>query len=104
MEDDNDNDYDGVAVAGPVVYWRGPAPFPFVRVPGEEASCLRSVAPAVTYGWGMVPVTATVRGTAFTTSLIPKDGGYLVPLKDVVRAAEALAVGDVITVRLRTRR
>lgn len=104
MEDGNHNDVDGVAVTGPVVYWRGPAPFHFVRVRGEEAAFLRSVAPAVTYGWGMVPVTASVRGTAFTTSLIPKDGGYLVPLKDAVRAAEGLGVDDVVTVRLRIRR
>lgn len=61
-------------------------------------------APAVTYGWGMVPVAASVRGTAFTTSLIPKGGGYLVPLKDAVRAAEGLGVDDVVTVRLRIRR
>lgn len=52
----------------------------------------------------MVPVAASVRGTAFTTSLIPKGGGYLVPLKDAVRAAEGLGVDDVVTVRLRIRR
>ena len=35
-----------------------------------------------------------------TTSLFPKDGGYIVPMKDAVRKAEALEVGDEVTVRL----
>ena len=39
-------------------------------------------------------------GTRFTTALWPKDGGYVVPLKDAVRRAEALELGDVVTVRL----
>ena len=30
----------------------------------------------------------------------PKDGGYVVPVKDVVRNGEGLEVGDVVTVRL----
>lgn len=35
-----------------------------------------------------------------TTSLFPKDGGYVVPLKDLVRGAERINVGDTVTVRL----
>ena len=54
----------------------------------------------LTYGWGMIPVTAQVGRTQWTTSLFPKDGGYIVPLKDAVRKAEALEVGDEVTVRL----
>ena len=54
----------------------------------------------MTYGWGMIPVTAQVGRTQWTTSLFPKDGGYIVPLKDAVRKAEALEVGDEVTVRL----
>jgi hypothetical protein len=33
--------------------------------------------------------------TGWTTSLFPKDGGYVVPLKDAVRRAERVDVGDV---------
>jgi Domain of unknown function (DUF1905) len=41
-----------------------------------------------------------VGGTEFTTSLFPKDGGYLVPLKDAVRRAEGISEGDVVALRL----
>ena len=87
-------------VIGQVVYWRGPSPFHFVPVPGADAAEIRVIAPVVTYGWGVIPVWVRIGRTAFTTSLFPKDGGYLVPVKDVVRHAESLAVGDSVTVEL----
>jgi hypothetical protein len=31
---------------------------------------------------------------------VPKNGGYLVPVKDAVRKAERLAIGDLVTVAL----
>jgi len=54
----------------------------------------------VTYGWGVIPVTVRIGGTSWTTSLFPRDGLYQVPLKDMVRKAEGLAVGDTVAVRL----
>jgi hypothetical protein len=86
--------------AGEVWFWRGPSPYHFVTVPDEDCVALEAVAPLVSYGWGMIPVTAQIGGTRWTTSLFPKDGRYIVPLKDVVRRAEGLDVGDVVTVRL----
>jgi hypothetical protein len=80
--------------------WRGPAPFHFVTVPDAECAELSRLARLVSYGWGMVPVTATLGGTEWTTSLFPKDGRYLVPVKDAVRSAEGIEVGDVVTVGL----
>ncbi|MFN2323365.1 MAG: DUF1905 domain-containing protein [Trueperaceae bacterium] len=70
---------------GPVFEWRGPAPFFYVAVADAESAEVRAVASAVTYGWGMVPVTARIGGTEWRTSLFPKEGRYLVPLKDAVR-------------------
>ncbi len=55
----------------------------------------------VSYGWGMVPVTARVGATVWRTSLFPKDGRYVVPVKAAVRRAEAIEVGDEVTVALR---
>jgi Domain of unknown function (DUF1905) len=49
---------------------------------------------------GMIPVAARIGRTEWTTSLFPKDGQYVVPVKASVRKAERLAVGDVLTVRL----
>ena len=86
--------------SGPIWIWRGPAPYHFVTVPDEESRALAFVAPIVSYGWGMVPVTVHLGRTTWTTSLWPKDGGYVVPLKDAVRSAEDLAAGDVATLRL----
>ena len=54
----------------------------------------------VTYGWGMIPVRGRIGDTDFTTSLWPKDGAYVVPVKTRVRKAEAIDVGDTVTVRL----
>jgi hypothetical protein len=85
---------------GEVFEWRGPAPFVYVAVPEAESAEVRSVATAVTYGWGMVPVTVRVGGTEWRTSLFPKEGRYLVPLKVAVRKAEGIGAGDVVAVRL----
>ena len=54
----------------------------------------------MTYGWGMIPVTAQIGDTTWTTSLFPKDGRYIVPVKKLVQRAERLEVGDVVTVEL----
>ncbi len=87
-------------VSGEIWHWRGPAPYYFVTVPAETSARLKEVASAVTYGWGMVPVLARVGDTEWETSLWPKDGGYVVPLKDRVRRAEEIELGDVVSMVL----
>ena len=86
--------------SGEIWHWRGPSPYHFVTVPEDDCAALESVAPMVSYGWGMIPVSARIGETAWTTSLFPKEGRYVVPLKDKVRAAEELEVGDTVSVRL----
>lgn len=86
--------------SGEVWFWRGPAPFHFVTVPEDESAALQATSSQVTYGWGMIPVEVRIGSTRWTTSLWPKDGGYVVPLKDKVRKAERIDVGDTVTVRL----
>lgn len=90
-----------LAFTAPVWFWRGPAPFHFVTVPEDLAGMLAAAAQIVTYGWGMVPVTVEVGATTWTTSLWPKDGGYIVPLKTAVRRAEHIELGEPIVVRVR---
>jgi len=89
---------------GKIWFWRGPAPFYFVTVPAKQAGDLKAVSRAVTYGWGMIPVQARIGKTEWETSLFPKDGSYIVPIKDRVRAAEDLDDGDEVTIRLEVRR
>jgi hypothetical protein len=88
---------------GELILWRGPSPYHFVRVPAAEAAQIREVAPLVTYGWGVIPVRATIGRTSFETSLFPRDGGYLLPVRDRVRLAERLALGDAVDVELAIR-
>lgn len=86
--------------SGEIWFWRGPAPFHFVSVPEGQCAALESASGLVSYGWGMIPVSAQIGRTAWTTSLWPKDGQYIVPLKAVVRKAERLEIGDTVAVRL----
>jgi hypothetical protein len=69
-------------------------------VPEPESAELRAASALVTYGWGMIPAELLIGSTRWTTSLFPKDGGYVVPLKDRVRNAEGIRVGDTVTLRL----
>jgi hypothetical protein len=86
--------------SGEIWFWKGPAPWYFITVPEEECSELHTASAAVSYGWGMIPVTARIGGTRWKTSLFPKDGRYIVPVKAVVRRGEGIEVGDRVTVRL----
>jgi len=79
---------------------RSGAPYYFVPVPEPLCEDLRVAARDVSYGWGVIPVTVRIGGTSWTTSLFPKDGGYLVPLKDRVRTSEDIAQDDVVEVVL----
>ena len=88
-------------LTGEVWYWRGPSPFHFVTVPDEESLEIAEISSDVTYGWGCIPVTGRIGRTTFTTSLFPKDGGYIVPLKVAVRREERIELGDVVTISLR---
>lgn len=86
--------------SGALFHWAGPSPFHFVTVPDTEAQMLRDLSRLVTYGWGMIPVRAQIGDTTFKPSLFPKDGGYLLPVKDSVRRAEQLQPGDIVTAHL----
>jgi hypothetical protein len=92
-----------LAFTGRVIEWRGPAPYYFVSVPDQECADIREVAALASYGWGVIPVEARIGGTAFTTSLFPKDGGYLLPLKNAVRVPSGLSAGDHVAIRMTVR-
>ncbi|MEO8540490.1 MAG: DUF1905 domain-containing protein [bacterium] len=86
--------------SGEIWFWKGPAPWYFVTVPEEECAALASTSAAVSYGWGVIPVTVDLGASRWTTSLFPKDGRYLVPLKARIRKAEGIELGDKVRVRL----
>jgi len=86
-----------------VITWRGPSPFFFAPIPDVLTEAVRAGARAASYGWGVVPVAATLGGVDFTTSLFPKDGAYLLPLKDAVRHRAGVTAGDVVAVEMAIR-
>ncbi|MFN3265851.1 MAG: DUF1905 domain-containing protein [Deinococcales bacterium] len=86
--------------SGQIWYWRGPAPHYFVTVPEDCCQTIKSVSSLVTYGWGMIPVWASIGKTLFRTSLFPKNGSYIVPIKADVRRLEGLSEDDVVLIAL----
>jgi hypothetical protein len=89
-----------IEFVGNILFWKGPAPWFFVAVPEEQSRELKAISNIVTYGWGVIPADVQIGKTEFQTSLFPKDGLYLVPIKASVRKAEKLAVGDTVRVVL----
>ncbi len=90
-----------IEFSGEIFYWRGPSPFLFVAIPKEQSDDIKAIANEVTYGWGVIPVTVQIGKTEWKTSLFPKDGLYLVPIKVLIQKAEKIAEGDEVTIRLR---
>jgi hypothetical protein len=89
--------------SGKIWFWRGPAPWFFVTVPVEQSHDLKAISGLATYGWGVIPVHVRIGNTTWETSLFPKDGSYLVPIKASVRKAEDLKEGDKAVVHLEVR-
>jgi hypothetical protein len=85
---------------GKIIYWRGPAPFLFVPVPEKPSRDIKTISALVTYGWGVIPVRAQIGETEWKTSLFPKDGCYLVPIRMSVQKSENIDIGDSVVVKL----
>jgi hypothetical protein len=89
-----------IKLRGVVVEWRGPSPFFFVPVPAVPSKKIKALAAQLTYGWGVIPVLGKIGKTNFSTTLIPRDGLYYLPIKNVVRFAEKLEVGSEVSVSI----
>jgi len=85
---------------GPVIEWRGPAPFWFLDIPTEESEDIKEAARGLEY-WGQVAVEVRIGASVFSTALFPKDGRYLLPLRDAVRQEAGIEPGDEVTASLR---
>jgi hypothetical protein len=71
----------------------------FVSLPVGESEEIRDLAGGLRRGFGSVRVRATIGTSTWTTSIFPgSQAGYVLPVKRPVRVAEALGVGDVVTV------
>lgn len=90
------------AFEGPVWFWRGPAPWYFVTVPPDQCAVIKARSGSLTYGWGMIPVHATIGRTTWYTAMWPKDDLYILPIKANIRKAEKIDEGDIVSVYLST--
>lgn len=80
--------------------WRGPAPFYWLALPANACDYVRAEAKQATYGWGAIPVRVRIGRTEWETSLLPRDGGYVLPVKTQVRKREGVADGDTVAVAM----
>ncbi len=81
--------------------WRGPAPYHWLALPDDVCEDVRAEAAYATYGWGAVPVRVRIGATEWETSLLPREGGYVLPVRTSVRTQERFGDGDTVTVALR---
>ena len=77
----------------------------FLTVPPEIGADIAERTLAARRGFGAVPVTATVEGTVWRTSLFPDAATrrYLLPVRKGVRTAARLRAGDLVEVELDVR-
>ena len=80
--------------------WRGPAPFFWLSLPDPVCDYVRDEAETASYGWGAVPVRVRIGATEWETSLLPRDGGYVLPVKKIVREQEDFGDGDTVSVAM----
>lgn len=85
---------------GEAIEWRGPAPFVFVPVPEDRSAEIKAISSTITYGWGCIPAVARIGDTEYKTSLFPRKGIYLVPVKVAVQRAENVSIGNTVAVRI----
>ena len=83
-----------------MIHWRGPAPFYFVPLPVQDGAKIKALSGQLTYGWGVIPVNATIGGVVFRTSLFPKNATYLLPVKAEVRRKTNITAGDRVAVEM----
>lgn len=88
-------------VTGTVIEWRGPAPFYFLPMSKEQSEEVDPYKRELSYGWGVIPCQVTLGGVTTTTSLFPKDGIYMVPLKDMLRKPGHVSAGHEVQALIR---
>lgn len=90
-------------VSGQVFEWRGPAPFYFLAMSLEQSEEIETYKRELSYGWGVIPAEVTLGEVTSTTALIPKDGVFLVPLKDLFRKPAGVRAGSEVSLTVRLR-
>ena len=87
-------------VVAPLVEWRGPAPFYFLKLDQQIASEILAEVKDLSYGWGVIPVTVMIGGIEFETSIFQREKTLFVPVKKEARLASGIALGQDVKARL----
>jgi hypothetical protein len=84
--------------------WKDDGSWVFVDVPVDVSEEIEEIVPD-RRGFGSVPVEVAIGGTTWRTSVFPdsKRGVFVLPLKQAVRKAESIDVGDQVEVDLTVR-
>lgn len=85
--------------------WEQQAAWHFVSLPADVADEIEAGAGQRAGGFGSVPVTVTIGGSTWRTSVFPdrRRATYVLPVKQAVRAAEGIGAGDAVAVTLTVR-
>jgi hypothetical protein len=86
--------------------WRSGKPgtsWHFLTIDGQVSAEIRYAALGRTGGFGSIKVEARIGRTVWSTSIFPQreSGGFILPIKAVVRKSERIGEGDMVTVELR---
>lgn len=92
-----------ITFAAPLWKWRADGGWHFATIDAQIAAEIRYETMGQARHFGSVKVTATIGETDWQTALFPdrEGGGYLLPVKASVRAAEGVSEGDMVRVTLR---
>lgn len=88
--------------AAPLWRYPGADAWHFVSLPPEISTDITDITAGIRRGFGSVRVAVTVGSTSWRTSIFPdsKTGVYWLPVKQAVREAERLEVGDQVKAQL----
>lgn len=88
-----------------VIVYPGMAAWRFLPLPKDQAADIKETFGAHAKGWGSLPVSVTIGGTTWDTSIFPdkKSGTYVLPLKADVRRKEDISDSSIVqfTIKLR---
>ena len=83
-----------------LIEWRGPAPFYFIPTPAKHTDEFKAIAADKSYGWGVLYANISLAGEYWKTTLMPKDGRYLIPIKKDIRLKHGFEVGQKLKVEI----
>lgn len=89
-----------IEIVAELIFWHGPSPFLFAPVPADISKTIKELSAQLSYGWGCIPVMVRLGKTEWKTSLMPKDGVYLVPIKTLVQKKEDVSAGSLVKLAL----